>query len=154
MACVLLPASAHKPVAPVSATDDPLYGLIQKILFLANQQRQLHGLPKLEWSDAVAGEARRHSMSMMERGFFSHRDPVRGPAGARLHAAGVSWSRCGENIFREHGMDDPAQGAVEGWMKSASHRESLLDPLFTQTGIGIAISPDTEYFITQEFIRR
>ena len=38
-------------------------------------------------------------------------------------------------------------------MKNDSHRESLLDPLFTQTGVGIAISPDTEYFITQEFIR-
>jgi uncharacterized protein YkwD len=50
-------------------------------------------------------------------------------------------------------MDDPADAAIEGWMKSPPHRRSLLDPLFTQTGVGIAISPDTEYFITQEFIR-
>lgn len=90
---------------------------------------------------------------MMERGFFSHIDPLRGPLSARLHAAGIQWIRCGENIFREQGLDDPPDAAVEGWMKSPAHRESLLDPLFTQTGVGIAISPDTEYFITQIFIR-
>ena len=92
-------------------------------------------------------------MSMMEGGFFSHTDPVRGALAARLRAAGVPWSRCGENIFREHGAEDPADDAVERWMKNDAHRQSLLDPLFTHTGIGIAISPDTEYFITQEFIR-
>jgi uncharacterized protein YkwD len=85
--------------------------------------------------------------------FFAHSDPVRGPLGARLHAAKIGWSRCAENIFREQGMDDPADAAIDGWMSSPPHRRSVLDPQFTHTGVGIAISPDTEYFITQEFIR-
>jgi uncharacterized protein YkwD len=92
-------------------------------------------------------------MNMMDRGFFSHIDPVRGALSARLRAAAIEWSRCGENIFREQGMEDPPDAAMEGWMKSPAHRHSLLDPLFTETGVGIAISPDTEYFITQDFIR-
>jgi len=150
IACVLLPAGADAPGA--AAAGDPLRVLAQKIFTLANRQRRLHGVHQLEWNETVAGEARRHSMNMMERGFFSHSDPVRGPLGARLRAAKVGWSRCGENIFRERGMDDPADAAIEGWMRSPAHRQSLLDPLFTQTGVGIAISPDTEYFITQEFI--
>ncbi len=154
IACILLPASANKPGAHViAAADDPLVVLVNKIFTEANRQRRLHGVSQLEWSDSVAKEARRHSMNMMERGFFAHRDPVRGLLGARLHADKVNWSRCGENIFREHGMDDPADAAIEGWMRSPSHIQSLLDPLFTHTGVGIAISPDTEYFITQEFIR-
>lgn len=151
IACILLPADVNKPVA--ATADDPLRVLAHKIFTLANRQRRLHGVHQLEWNDRVADQARQHSLNMMERGFFSHSDPVRGPLGARLHAARVNWSRCGENIFRERGMDDPADAAIEGWMKSPSHRQSLLDPLFTQTGVGIAISPDTEYFITQEFIR-
>jgi uncharacterized protein YkwD len=150
IACVLLPAGADAPVA--AAAGDPLRVLAQKIFTLANRQRRLHGVHQLEWNETVAEEARRHSMNMMERGFFSHSDPVRGPLGARLRAAKVGWSRCGENIFREQGMDDPADAAIEGWMRSPAHRQSLFDPLFTQTGVGIAISPDTEYFITQEFI--
>lgn len=153
IACALLPARANKPAAHLNvAVDDPLHVLVNEIFTLANRQRRLHGVPQLEWNDSVAEEARRHSMNMMDRGFFSHRDPVRGPVGARLHAAKVNWSRCGENIFREHGMDDPADAAIEGWMRSPSHLQSLLDPQFTHTGIGIAISPDTEYYITQEFI--
>ena len=155
IACILLPASANKPAAHiVAATDDPLYALAHKIFTLANRQRLLHGVHELAWSDTVAAQAREQSMNMMDRGFFSHTDPVRGVLAARLSAAGIPWSRCGENIFREHGADDPTDEAVERWMKNDSHRQSLLDPLFTHTGVGIAISPDTEYFITQQFIRR
>jgi uncharacterized protein YkwD len=148
----LLPAGVNKSEA-LAVADDPLGILAHKVFTLANRQRRLHGLHQLEWKDAIAEEARRHSLNMMERGFFAHSDPVRGPLGARLHAVKIDWLRCGENIFREQGMDDPADAAVEGWMKSLSHRQSLLDPLFTQTGAGIAISPDTEYYVTQEFIR-
>ena len=148
----LLPDGVNQSEA-LAAADDPLRALAHKVFTLANRQRSLHGLHQLKWNDAVAEQARRHSLNMMERGFFAHSDPVRGPLGARLHAAKIDWLRCGENIFREHGMEDPADAAVEGWMKSPPHRGSLLDPLFTQTGVGIAISPDTEYFITEEFIR-
>jgi uncharacterized protein YkwD len=146
-----LPATSASPAA--ATPDDPLRGLARKVLSLGNRQRRLHGLHELRWNVALAEQARLQSMNMMERGFFSHIDPVRGALSARLQAAGIQWSRCGENIFREQGMEDPPDAAVEGWMKSHAHRQSLLDPLFTETGVGIAISPDTEYFITQEFIR-
>jgi uncharacterized protein YkwD len=145
------PASRYAPAA--AAAEDPLERLNRKVFALANRQRRLHGLHDLAWNDVLAKQARVQSTNMMERGFFAHDDPVRGGLPARLHAAGIPWIRCGENIFREQGLDDPPDAAVDGWMKSPAHRESLLDPLFTQTGVGIAISPDTEYFITQIFIR-
>ena len=136
-----------------SSPDDPLRHLARKVFDLANRQRRLHGVRPLEWSDALAEQARLQSTNMMEGGFFSHADPARGKLAARLTAAGIPWSRCGENIFREKGMDDPADAAVEGWMKSPAHREGLLDPLFARAGVGIAVSRDTEYFITEDFIR-
>ena len=80
-------------------------------------------------------------------------DPLRGSLASRLSRAGIRWNRCGENIYRESGMEEPADDAVEGWMRSPAHRASILDPLFTQGGVGIAINADTEYFITQIFIR-
>ncbi|MBZ5594656.1 MAG: CAP domain-containing protein [Acidobacteriia bacterium] len=155
LALVLLLAGWHRPAAsrPRADEDDPLGPLARKVFALANRQRRLHGVHELEWSEALAEPARRHSMDMMRSGFFSHTDLAGSTPGLRLRAASISWSRCGENIFREHGMDDPADAAIEGWMRSPSHRQSLLDPLFTQTGVGIAISPDTDYFITQELIR-
>jgi len=161
IAIVLLRVGGRSPVPALGAqavvfaaspAADPLRHLTRKVFDLANRQRRLHGVRPLEWSDALAQQARQQSANMMERGFFSHTDPVRGKLAARLTAAGIRWSRCGENIFREKGMDDPADAAVEGWMKSPPHREGLLDPLFTQAGVGIAISRDTEYFITETFI--
>lgn len=136
-----------------SAPDDLLRDLTRKVLDAANRERRLAGLPELVWDDAAADEARRQSTNMMERGFFSHADPVRGPLSTRLNSAGIKWSRCGENLFRERGMDDPPDAAVESWMKSAGHRAVLLDPVLSQSGVGIAISPDTEYFITEIFVR-
>jgi uncharacterized protein YkwD len=149
-----MPAGSNRAVAPGlrAATEDPLSGLVREVFTLANRQRRLHGVRELEWNQALAEQALRHSVNMMQSGLFSHKDQTGVTLAARLRAASIRWSRCGENIFREYGMEDPADAAIEGWLKSPLHRKSLLDPLFTQTGVGIAISPDTEYFITQEFI--
>ena len=139
--------------APASSRlDDPLCNLEKKVFDEANRQRRLRGVSELQWNDAVADQARSHSINMMQRGFFSHIDPERGALVARLDAVGIGWTRCGENIYREKGLDDPVRSAVDGWMSSPEHRKSLLDPLFSQSGVGIAISPDTDYFITQIFI--
>ncbi len=146
-------ARAQASGATAPAMEDPLQPLSRKVFDLVNRQRRLHGLALLQWNDSLARQARLQSTSMMERGFFAHVDPVRGPLALRLNAAGIHWSRCGENIFREYGMDEPAEEAVEGWMKSPAHRMSVLDPLFSETGVGIAISPTTEYYVTQIFIR-
>jgi len=135
-----------------SRPDDPLIDLEKKVFDEANRQRRLRGISELQWNDAVAEQARSHSINMMQRGFFSHSDPERGALVARLDAVGIRWTRCGENIYREKGLDDPVRSGVEGWMRSPEHRKSLLDPLFSQSGVGIAISPDTDYFITQIFI--
>jgi uncharacterized protein YkwD len=144
-----------QPAAPATSTaaDDPLRPLAQKVLAAANRERRAHGAGELVWDDALADQARRQSTNMMERGFFSHLDPVRGPLAIRLSASGIRWVLCAENLFRERGLDDPPEAAVDGWMKSPAHRAAMLGPSFTHSGVGIAISPDTEYFITEIFVR-
>ncbi len=144
---------AQYALPPAFAAPDPLRAITRKVFDKVNRQRRLHGLLELTWNDAVAAQARLQSTNMMERGFFSHVDPLHGSLASRLNRAGIGWHRCGENIFREQSLEEPADEAVEGWMRSPAHRASILDPLFTQTGVGIAISADTEYFITQIFIR-
>jgi uncharacterized protein YkwD len=127
--------AALLPLAPRwtdSAGDEPLAGLAREIFALANRQRRLHGLHVLEWSESLAEQARRHSTNMMESGLFSHIDPDRATPAARLRAAGIRWTRCGENIFREHGMDDPAGTTIEEWMKSP-RTGRLFSILFSHT---------------------
>jgi uncharacterized protein YkwD len=119
-----------------------------------NRQRLAHGLEQLRWNAALAATARNHSGRMLSTGFFAHVDPEFGDLVRRVNAAGIQWSRIAENIFREQGYDDPASQAIVGWMYSPTHRGSLLNEAFTDTGIGIAVSRDGEYFITQQFLRR
>ena len=46
----------------------------------------------------------------------------------------------------------PVPAAVKGWMESKGHRETILEPGYTETGIGVWCEGDACYF-TQEFLR-
>ena len=70
----------------------------------------------------------------------------------RLQSAGVEYKEIGENIAENTNAPDPAQTAVDGWMRSPGHRESILRPAFTETGVGIS-QQGRPYFFTQEFLR-
>jgi uncharacterized protein YkwD len=72
--------------------------------------------------------------------------------GERLRAAGHAFRSAGENIARIETRGDPAARAVAGWMKSPGHRENILSPRFTSTGVGACRSGRAVYF-TQVFIR-
>ncbi len=117
-----------------------------------NRVRRSHGLNVLTWNESVAHEARRQAYNMAARKFFSHDDPVRGALAHRLKLSHVEWMACAENLFRERGYKDPSAAAVKGWMESSGHRKNILDPEFTQTGIGVAVDIES-VFIVQDFIR-
>jgi uncharacterized protein YkwD len=118
-----------------------------------NQQRRNNGLRDLIWREDIARVARLHSSNMDEREFFSHDDPVEGDLKRRLIRTGVNgWALCGENILKETGAYNPARQAVEGWMNSQHHRENILNPAFTHTGIGVAFGHDHFLYFTQDFI--
>jgi uncharacterized protein YkwD len=47
---------------------------------------------------------------------------------------------------------DPVAAAVQGWMKSRTHRDNILRREFTETGVGIC-RRDGSYYFTQLFLR-
>jgi uncharacterized protein YkwD len=63
------------------------------------------------------------------------------------------WSAIGENIAFMKGFDNPVRTAVEKWLLSPGHKRNLLNPDWTETAIGLAVSPDGKYYFTQVFIR-
>jgi uncharacterized protein YkwD len=118
-----------------------------------NQQRRNNGLRDLIWREDIARVARLHSSNMGGREFFSHDDPVEGDLKQRLIRMGVNgWALCGENILKESGAYNPARQAVGGWMNSQHHRENILNPAFTHTGMGVAFGHDHFLYFTQDFI--
>lgn len=129
--------------------------LEQEVFRLVNQTREENGLKKLAWSSEAAGIARLHSANMANYNFFSHTGIDGKKVDGRADSIGLSrWELIGENIAYNAGFDDPVQRAVLGWMNSAGHRRNILRDAWKETGIGIAVSPQGKFFITQVFLKR
>ena len=121
---------------------------------LINATRAEAGLSSLKWSDKVAEVARVHSNNMASLNFFSHKGldgTMVDDRAAQLKMG--DWNAIGENIAFLKGFPNPVEIAVEKWLKSSSHKQNLLDPSWTETAIGLAVSPDGKYYFTQVFIR-
>ena len=127
---------------------NPASSLEQQTHELINAVRKGQGLQALAWNDAIAGEAKIHSLNMAAGAVSVGHDGF----DARAEAIGkkVAWVSIGENVAYNQGYADPVAKAVEGWMKSDGHRHNILGD-FNLTGIGVAINDQGEYFFTQIF---
>jgi Cysteine-rich secretory protein family len=107
----------------------------ERVLFdLANQARSAAGLPPLKWNGALASAARRHASRMAERNTLSHQLPGEPGLPDRAARAGARFSTLAENV-----AEGPSPESIhEQWMKSAHHRENLLDPQLDSAGIAVA----------------
>jgi len=119
---------------------------------LVNGIRREHGLPALTERSPLTEVARAHSEDMVRRGYFSHVSPEKKDVADRVRADGLRYRRVAENIQMSRGTRDAAQSAVDSWMDSESHRGSILDPGFVETGVGVAVAEDGEIYFTQVFM--
>lgn len=126
------------------------------VLKFTNTERRERGLPPLKLSPALRFVARKHSSNMCGSGVFEHEDS-RFPEGwatfdERLGRVGLASG--GENIgYRtlERDVKSWARAAVNGWMRSESHRRNILDPRFRYLGVGIRPCKDGVGYATQVF---
>jgi uncharacterized protein YkwD len=157
-----LPQIATPSLDKLASPNSDAPELEQAVHLTVNRMRRKHGRKPLAWSDTLHQVARKHSQDMAERAYFSHTTPEGdGPVerakrldfpppealedGPRI---GV-----GENLFRgglyEQGeARDVARETVESWMESPLHRKVLLNPLFRQQGLGVALI-DGKIYVTQ-----
>jgi len=87
----------------------------------------------LEISPELRCAARAHSKDMAERDYFNHYSPEGEGPTERFQKAGWSGRRWGENIVAGGGSAD---GQFDMWMNSPGHCSNIMDPNFTQVGIG------------------
>ncbi|MFN3652478.1 MAG: CAP domain-containing protein [Armatimonadota bacterium] len=124
----------------------------QRILEGINQRRREAGLQPLEPVPQLSQMARRYSRQMARESFYGHVSPQGQDLQDRFRQAGLGYSYIGENLYKSWRIDNPAETAVQGWMKSPGHRQNILRPQFTQTGIGVWREGETVY-ATQVFRR-
>ncbi len=122
---------------------------------LTNQKRIEIGLESLIWNNDCAKIARLHSENMASHKFFNHAGLDGTMVNDRADAIGLSkWRAIGENIAYSLGYENPLEIAVEGWFKSPSHRENILNNRWKESAVGIAVSADESYYFTQVFLLR
>jgi uncharacterized protein YkwD len=117
------------------------------MLLLVNKERLQRGLSALKADRQMAGVARKHSVDMFNRGYFSHTTPEGASPFDRLAGAHVTFLIAGENLA----LAQNVKIAHSGLMKSPGHRANLLNPAFGRVGIGILDGGIYGLMITQNF---
>ena len=120
------------------------------------RQRYAPGAPALAGNADLDEVARSRSQSMADGAPFAHEDDEGHFVAADLVRTHFGpYGFVGENIMQMRSTDifsaqAFAKAAVEGWMKSPGHRKNILDPDYSQSGIGVAIRGGAAY-ATQVF---
>ncbi|MCW2991657.1 MAG: hypothetical protein JWM73_2251, partial [Solirubrobacterales bacterium] len=108
------------------------------VLCVVNAERTARGLDALTLNTKLQLAAQRHSEDMLARGYFAHEAPAPAAFGAdpgdRIDAAGYDWQSYGENIAAGYGTP---REVMEAWMASEGHCHNILDPGFTELGVGV-----------------
>ena len=117
-----------------------------------NGVRALNGVAALNWNEPLTAVALEHSREMADNDYFSHTSLAGLTPKERIIAAGISSNSRAENI--DAGYTDPFH-ALKGWYTSEDgHRDNILDPYFTDIGVGFAYGADStyKYYGTQDYI--
>jgi len=142
-----LPAAiAQTPAATVAQTDR---AIAQELLRLVNTERQRANLSPLVMNDKLTTAAQRHAQDMATSRRMSHTGSDGSTMRSRIDATQYNWSTIGENVA----MGQPTAAAVmRAWMNSPGHRQNILNPAFTELGVGYATAGGRIYW-AQVFAR-
>jgi uncharacterized protein YkwD len=145
--CILVALS----ILPVAAAPAYAAGASGDVISQINAIRAQNGLAAVVEQPQLSASAQAYALAMATGKFFGHVAPSGTTMVSRDEAAGYSnWVYIEENIAA--GQTTVTE-VVNAWMKSPSHRENILSPTVTETGVGyvyVAGTPYLHYWV-QEF---
>lgn len=118
----------------------------QQILEWTNQERAKASAPPLKWNNRLALAARLHSDEMAKQKDLNHQLKGEPAFTERLSERGARFSSAAENV----GYADSAEELQSGWMHSPGHRANLLNPAYTEMGVGI-VRAGNRLWATEDF---
>ena len=150
--CLVAAASRPLVAAESAALSVEVVATTASVLELTNVERARAGLAPLRESERLTHAAQLQSDQM---GAASRMDHVlreaRYPNPAdRLAAADYAWQAYAENVAM--GQRSPAE-VVAAWMNSPHHRANILNPTYTELGVGYAIDRTGRPYYAQVFGR-
>ena len=134
------------------------------VLHRLNDARQAAGIPPVTAASTIDAIARGRSDDMASRNYFAHEIPGCSALLDRCNVLGILDSRhisyhwAGEilewNLFLTRFDQEQADAmAVEDFMRSPLHRAILLDPRYTEAGVGVGLGPDKKMLLTVVFLQ-
>lgn len=137
------PAAAATNCAGADASPDTAsrVELQEATLCLLNEERAAVGVRPLKAHRKLEKAAVRYSQSMVKEQFFDHVSPEGSTLASRVkqtrYMKGARRWSLGENIAWGTGNRATPLAIVDAWMHSPGHKRNILDPTFTEIGIGI-----------------
>ena len=111
-----------------------------------NRERLAHGLPALQWNDALAVAARKHANEMASKDTLSHQFPGEPSLPGRVKQAGAHFVWFSENVAL-----GPNTSIIHTeFVKSPPHRANILDTDMNVMGIGI-VERNGQLFAVEDF---
>ena len=122
------------------------------IVHYTNQERRKHNLGKVRGNSQLIQAARNHAGWCASRNRMTHTGRNGSQPWERARLAGYPSQGVSENMWEQHGRNNTTYGsrfrwrgdwqfgksAVITWMNSPGHRANLLDPRWTEIGIGLS----------------
>lgn len=133
-------------VLTIPQMDSSVLAFEKEVVRLINEQRVQNGLKPLKENWELSRVARYKSQDMVDNRYFSHTSPTYGSPFQMIKDFGLSFRTAGENIA--YGQRTP-QAVVNAWMNSSGHRANILNPSYTQIGVGYVAKG---HYWTQMFI--
>ena len=132
-----------------SALEGSAHAHATSVLNLVNQERAKEGLKPLTLSTKLTSIADLKAKDMAVKNYFSHTSPTYGSPFQMLQQYGVSYRSAGENIAA--GQTTP-QEVMNSWMNSSGHRANIMNPNYTELGVGYYKGGSYRYYWVQLFI--
>jgi uncharacterized protein YkwD len=154
-----MPACRNADQAAANATVSDLAAGVRCLL---NQQRGGDQRLTVAANARLADAARGHATDMVARHYFAHTSLGGTTFVDRIRRTGYLPSRggwsAGEILAWASGPLATPRGIVDAWMASPEHRRILLDPRFSDVGVGVAFgapdgSADTAITVDADFGR-
>jgi uncharacterized protein YkwD len=118
----------------------------QELLNYINVERAVHGLSDVSLKTELNTLAQNYATDMVESMFFSHIDPDGGNPDTRRKALNIK-TNVGENLAHAPSV----YFAHQALMRSAIHRENILNPNWETLGLGIELDGFGDMMVVQEF---
>lgn len=104
---------------------------------MTNSERRKSGLSPLKLDASLCKTAQEKTNDMYKEHYFSHISPKYGSPFDMMRDFGVTFKTAGENIAMGQRT---ANQVVAAWMNSEGHRKNILNPNFSNIGVGFTSS--------------